>query len=424
MSWRPVLEGEDRARALATVRQIADAVRTHPADPRDSGLAGGEAGLAMLFGYLHEWDGSAGYAESGEQRLEKAIDAVAEQPMGASLYSGFTGIAWATEHLVPSGPDEEDANEQIDEALAEHLTLSPWSADYDLIVGLTGFGLYAVDRLASGLPRPHARTCAERTLARLEEIAHEKDGGLTWWTPPHLLIPETRERYPNGYYNLGVAHGMPATLTLLALLNEQGVESARTTRLLEGAFRWMTANRLPDGLGSRYGYNTSEQPGDSVHSRLAWCYGDIGIAAALLWAARSPGAGALAPALEAEAIATAQASAARAPEGCGVVDAGVCHGAAGLALLFARLYNATLDERYRERAVQWARGTLGLQKEGVGIAGYQAWGPIPGEGMKLGWTDDVGFLTGTAGIGLTLLGLATELEPKWDRMLMTSVPPR
>jgi len=426
--WRPVLEGSEREQALRVIREIADALEKVPPDENDSGLAGGDAGLAVFYGYAHEHDDTAGYAERGEKRLERAIDAVAEKPMGASLYSGFTGVAWTTEHLVPSGPEDEDANEQIDEALAQHLTLTPWQADYDLIVGLTGFGVYCVERLASGLERPHARTCAVRTLDRLEEIAVEKDGGLTWLTPPYLLIPETRERYPNGYYNLGVAHGMPATLCLMALLAEQGVEPARADRLLQGAYRWMTANRNPEGTKSRYSYNISDVQEERT-SRVAWCYGDIGIAATLLWAARSPGAGSLAGALEEEALATGRAAASRAHEECGVIDGGLCHGALGNALLFSRLYNATGDDKFREEARYWAMLGMSMRKEGEGIAGFQTWGPIMGQvsetgGIKLGWITEAGLLTGVAGIGLGLMACATEVEPRWDRMLMTAVPPR
>lgn len=423
-----MLEGSEREAALAAVRDIAKALEEQPGDEHDTGLAGGDAGIAVFYGYAHEHDGNSGYAELGEKRLEKAIDAVAERPMGASLYSGFTGVAWTTEHLVPSAPDEEDANEQIDEALAQHLTLSPWQADYDLIVGLTGFGMYAYERLVAGNDRPGARLCGVRTLERLEEIAVEKDGGLTWLTPPYLLIPETRERYPNGYYNLGVAHGMPATLALMALFVELGIEPARAERLLEGSFKWMTANRNAEGTRSRYSYNVSDVTEERV-SRVAWCYGDIGIAATLLWAARSPGAGNLAAALEAEALATGHAAAAREPADCGIIDAGICHGAVGLALLYTRLWNATGDEKFREQARNWAMATLQMRKEGVGIAGFQTWGPIPGErnengSVKLGWVQDAGLLTGVAGIGLALMGLATEVEPKWDRMLMATVPPR
>jgi hypothetical protein len=41
---------------------------------------------------------------------------------------------------------------------------------------------------------------------------------------------------------------------------------------------------------------------------------------------------------------------------------------------------------------------------------------------ELGWKDDPGFLTGSAGIGLALLAATTAVAPDWDRVLLTAIP--
>ena len=46
------------------------------------------------------------------------------------------------------------------------------------------------------------------------------------------------------------------------------------------------------------------------------------------------------------------------------------------------------------------------------------------EDEKLAWKEEPGFLTGSAGLGLTLLAATTPVEPEWDRILLVSVPPR
>jgi hypothetical protein len=38
------------------------------------------------------------------------------------------------------------------------------------------------------------------------------------------------------------------------------------------------------------------------------------------------------------------------------------------------------------------------------------------------WSDETGFLTGAAGIGLALLAALTPVEPEWDRVLLLSFP--
>ena len=70
---------------------------------------------------------------------------------------------------------------------------------------------------------------------------------------------------------------------------------------------------------------------------------------------------------------------------------------------------------------------MAQRRPGQGIAGWQAWRPIgeiTGPDPELGWVDDRGFLTGAAGIGLVLLGALSQVEPAWDRLLLSSVPPR
>jgi hypothetical protein len=62
--WRPLLDGTVREQALETVREIADSLREtcSPAANDNFSLAGGHAGLAVLFAYL---DGPAGRFRRG-----------------------------------------------------------------------------------------------------------------------------------------------------------------------------------------------------------------------------------------------------------------------------------------------------------------------------------------------------------------------
>jgi hypothetical protein len=140
------------------------------------------------------------------------------------------------------------------------------------------------------------------------------------------------------------------------------------------------------------------------------------VAAVLLLVARSFGR----EDWEQEAIACARL-AARWREGAnGVEDAGLCHGSAGLAQIFHRLFQATGDEALREAALYWLKRTLDFRQPGRGPGGFGA-AEIHAAGQK-SWTPAPGFLTGSAGIGLTLLAAITPVEPEWDRLLLLSFP--
>ena len=64
-----------------------------------------------------------------------------------------------------------------------------WHGDYDLVRGLVGFGLYALDRGA----RPAARRAADRVVALLAALATREPDGLTWYTNM-ALVPENERR--------------------------------------------------------------------------------------------------------------------------------------------------------------------------------------------------------------------------------------
>lgn len=413
--WRPLLVGAQaepaHAAVSALVADLADPTQLAP-----SGLlADGHAGIALLYAYLDRC-GRSGVAEQAGQLLDHAAAAIANRPVSASLYSGFTGVAWAIAHIQPAaweleGPDDPLA--EIDAALLELVSRSSWPHDYDLISGLVGFGVYALERL----PQPCARACLEQIVLRLAEIAERQPEGTTWLTSPHLLIALTRATYPNGYYNLGLAHGVPGVIALLGAICAAGIAAAVARPLLNSSVAWLLAQRLPPGHSSWFGYYTGFNIAPTS-SRLAWCYGDLGLAAALLAAARFVAE----PAWELAALSIARAAAAREVHGSGVIDAGLCHGGAGVAHLFNRIYQASGEPIFAEAARRWFTHTLTLREPGQGIGGFLAY--EPGSNRSMDWVASPGFLSGAAGIGLALLAATSAIEPAWDRALLTAIPPQ
>lgn len=418
-TWSPILPPETADRALRAVDDIVADLRQELMGPRPAetswlrqgpSLAGGDAGQAFFFTYLALARPDQGYDDIAMELLERATEATGEMQAPPGFYSGFSGVAWVLEHLRGRlfEEDGEDPGEEVAAALVEHLGLTPWMGHYDVISGLSGFGVYALERL----PRSGGRECLERVVERLSELAVRRPDGIAWLTTPHLMIERERESSPEGNYNVGVAHGVPGVLPVLAGACAAGLDARE---LLDGAVAWVLAQRLPEEGDASFPYTVTEEV-DPKPTRLAWCYGDLGIAVALLAAARMVGE----ESWEREAVAIGRKAARRRLDGSGVIDAGVCHGAAGAGHLFNRLYQATGDPAFREAAVYWIEQTLQMQKPGEGIGGYQVW--VVGEGTELAWRPDPGFLTGSAGIALALLAAATGVEPEWDRVLLADIP--
>ena len=414
-AWTPLLDGAVAERAREAVdaigRDLNESSASNQPGAVDGSMFTGSAGVALCLGCLARWRGAN--KEGAAREFARAVSVAAETPQTPTLCWGLAGLGCAATHLhaLVSGLGAEEINDEIDGALLESLGESPWAENYELLYGVVGIGVYALERL----PRPTAVACLEQVIDRLEGLAERRAEEITWRVNPEMLDAEIRNAHPHGCYDLGMAHGVPGVLAFLGRVCEAGVAGAKARRLLEGAGRWLLGRQPGDGRGfTRYLGAGAARPDGS--GRLAWCSGDLSVAAALLVAGRCAGV----PAWEHEGLAIARRAAQRPPEESGVRDAGLCHGAAGVAHLFNRMYQATGDPGLGEAARFWFGRTLDMRRPGRGVGGYQAFYPDRPAGAT--WVDDPGFLMGGAGIALALLAAVTPDEPIWDRALLVSTP--
>jgi lantibiotic modifying enzyme len=416
--WTSIADPETSRRGWNAIEEIerglVDSLVDSPAPAeRDPRLAGGSAGLALFFAYRDAARPREETADRALDALNQSIEALAEARLTPSLFSGFSGIGWAVEHLTREFFEGDgDLSSEIDEALHLRLSNPGETPQFELINGLSGFGVYLVERL----PRPRAAELLGSILDHLAATAEESDSGITWLTRPEWVPSRQRDWRPEGCYNLGVSHGVPGVLGFLAAARRAGFEDGRVAPLAAGIVRWLLGQRLPERVKSVF--PSAIVPGKApVPSRTAWCYGDLGVAAVLLSAARAFGR----PDWEKEALAIARLAARRPLEDVEAVDAGLCHGSAGLAQIFNRFHQATGDEEMKEAALAWYRRTLDMRRPGEGIAGFLTYA---GEESDPGtWKAEPGFLVGAVGVGLALLAAVSDVEPLWDRVLLTAIPP-
>lgn len=417
-SWRPILSGRPAEEALEAVDRIATSIRSNTSLPgeRDPSLVGGQAGLALLYTWLARTRPTPQTDVFALQCLDQAIEAASSREMNASFWKGFTGVAWAAEVVDRLlDPDGEDRSEAVDDALLGLLSGADlWPAPYDLVVGLTGLGMYALQRY----PRPLATECLHLVVKRLHERAQRDEHGLYWWTPPtEIVSEEARRLYPSGRTDLGVAHGVAGPIALLGAICDAGVEQATARPLLEGGVTWLLAHSMPTEEGATFPVWVA--PGHQPSpARCAWCYGDPGIAAALLMAARGVGdAG-----WEQVAVELACRAAERPRSTTGVVDACFCHGAAGLAHIYNRMYQATGEPSLGRAARYWLERTLDFYRLARADADADTW--VQGStdpAQREPWTG-IDIVDGAAGVALVLLAAATSVEPSWDAMFLLSAP--
>jgi lantibiotic biosynthesis protein len=416
--WTPVLDASLRDRAKEQIVPIADATTAFFAkQPTGMGsVASGTAGHALVLGYLWRCGFGDGYAETAREFMDQAIQGLPNLAHYPAFYGGYSGVAWAASRLrrMLGDPSEADDFAEIDVALHDVVSKQPWESDYDLVSGLVGFGIYLLERL----PDPVAVEGLVAIVDRLAETAIRIDSGITWLSHSRLMIPETAAQFPKGYYNLGLAHGVPGVIAMLARLLQAGIAVDASRDLLMGAMSWQLANRLPDSSPSAFAYHVAadERPGqpDRRPCRLAWCYGDLGAAVALLSAAKALDRADWRKASHA----LVDKAARRQANNSGVIDAGICHGAAGNALLFSRIYHATGSQDALASARMWYGVCLGLRQPDKGIAGYPSWKPNKDQ---VNWADDPGLLSGSGGVCAALAAGVSDVEPDWDAFLLSDL---
>jgi hypothetical protein len=136
--WRA--GGSSRRGGHCDRRGLAGVGDAHPAS-----LSSGGPGIALFFAYLGRARPHQEHQERAHRLLDDAFDAVATRPLSASLFGGFTGVAWTAEHLTGDvdgdaahldgsveevdAPGEDDPNASVDDALLDLLAQSPWRPD-------------------------------------------------------------------------------------------------------------------------------------------------------------------------------------------------------------------------------------------------------------------------------------------------------
>jgi hypothetical protein len=343
--------------------------------------------VALLHAYLGE--AIPDREDAGGAALSRAIAQLGVGGSGAALFGGAARVGWTVTHLADAELADRVAA-RIDEALSR--ALDDWTGDYDLIGGLAGIGVYALER---GAP---ARALALRVLDHLEALARPRRDGVGWFTPFERLPASQRALAPDGYWNVGLAHGSAGVIGVLARYLRAEVEPARTRRLLTAAVDGLLRGEAAGGAPRfpRW-YTDRPMPSPSSPPGLRWCYGDLGIAIAVLAAARAADDAAW----YADGLALARSCAATTAAASGIRDPSLCHGAFGAAHLFLRMARATGDAALAAAARAWLDRGVAMVREPCAL--------------------DRSLLVGTTGVALAIHAMTSDVEPLWDRLLLADL---
>lgn len=269
--WEPLLPLKMREEASDLVRAIAADVLFHnppqlmwdgpgswegrfsrPEVARHASLANGSTGFSLLFGYLADADLFEGAAELSTAYLNTSLAAAEAVPLPLSLYSGVAGIGWALARSPSMVPLQDDRGlASVTDVIATAVR-SDRSADthFDLITGVVGCGVFGLETFYVGDDTALIQAVAEWLMSRMAERAVG-----SWFTSPQLSawgedrragLPQGKRQLGGeaGYFDLGVAHGVPGVLAVLDDIVAAGPHPAPLPSIIDAGVQWLFSQRL------------------------------------------------------------------------------------------------------------------------------------------------------------------------------------
>ena len=391
-----------RQSILAKIDEIASALLETPLD-REIGLYSGNAGVALFLFYYARFKKEAAIRQKATEIVDDLFTQIETtlQPH-FSLCSGIAGVAWLIDHLCKQrflGADSDEILSDIDEHLFQAALNELDRGHFDFLHGAMGILLYLIKRNRQEYLRHLIRALGSITVwdgkcAKWQSVIRHEEGTLG--------------------FNISLSHGSSSLALVLGKTLQMMPKEETTKRLLKGTMEYICNQELPM---TQYGcyfpaFSIESQP-DLSKTRLAWCYGDLGVALAIWQSGVQLGNQAWADkGMEVLLFSTAR----RGLLENRVQDAGICHGTAGVAQIFNRLYRNTGRGEFEEAANYWCAETLKMARFDDGLAGYKTYRTE----RYGGWQPSSSLLEGIAGIGLGLLSFVMSEDPAWDECILLS----
>ena len=375
------------------------------------GLLGSNAGITLLFAYLSKVFPKKNFLAATWDYLDDLAGAISEKVLPYNMSDGVAGIGFVFQHLRNIGLLENSGDlnlTEIDEFIDRGVDLDFESYNWDPLHGMVGLGIYFLERNKETREKKYLEKIVDH-LANMRVTAGEYK---VWITPGY-------EKYSNDNYNLGMAHGMPGVLSFLAQVHERGIKHKEIKEMISSCFPFLLQYEYADDAVRCFPMAVDVKPKEEKepYSRHAWCYGDLGMANALIHC----GTALQNNYWKNKGIEVALKTTHRTFENSGCMDAPFCHGTVGLAHQYNRLYQLTDNEVFKGACENWLNITQEqFYKPGEGVGGYY-FRTNNEVKKKFEMTPQYGLLEGSTGIALVYLSLIYNIKPDWDIIFLTNV---
>lgn len=392
-----IIEDKKRTEIECSINRIYQFLKNQ--DNYDSwGVLNGLSGVILFFAKVYEFYKKDEILNDLYNKIGVLLSHI-DKKEGPTLCSGLSGICWLLRYLdskkLVDCDDIDDILNNID-VYIYHLYVNYFINDLDYLHGGLGIAYYFLlsDNKAS-------KDASKMFLNKLIETKVELDDGSCLWK---TQLEDVRKSKCVTVVNFSLSHGMAAIIVFLAKYYET-TKDKEAEKLIRQTVKYYVNNVNPPDYYSVFSnWIDLEEPDERNESRLAWCYGDLGIAMALSYAGSV---------LNDSTIISFSAFVAKKTthrfSNSQITDATICHGSSGVSLIYYYLYQMLGDDLYKDSALFWLNDTLGR----IDSIDFDK---TPLNTSQL--NNENTLLTGLSGVGIALLSLITEYKESWSEILL------
>ena len=377
--------------------------RIESGSPVNNYLLSGKLGLVLYYFSLYEAFDDADAANKSIELLEEIMNPEEGEPAplsGTGFANGTSGLGYVLALLQNAELIEVNLQEdlhELDESMAIAALQQIVQEDrIDYLHGALGPIHYFTTRSREPRIKKYLEMLVEALCKRAVET---KDGS---WFRNFIIDPEEKERI-----DTGLSHGNAGFLLLLLNVWEAGICKEKIRTLVASGIQFLLSHQIETDIATAqyasfpFSIHSENRDDKYYTQRLAWCYGDLNIVLLLYRAAgllQKPRWKQMADELADKTFFRKDETSTLA------TDSHFCHGTAGLAQLYRKLFFLTKNEKFAAAADYWIAQTLQY---------------IDAEWKENKYMDkECDLLNGLPGINLVLVSFITQKELAWSRSLL------
>jgi hypothetical protein len=362
--------------------------------------------LLYLFYYEQFCDESQDNSAKYLQELYNNIDANFNN--NYTFCTGLSGPFWLLNHLNKHGFLELDMEFITHDFILGAIAQSNYfisDENFDFLHGSAGI----CNLLVEFVEREDVKVHLSFFVQSLFTLTVQTDKGYSF----PFFYYHTDPASKLGIDAFSLAHGTCALQIILMKIHRAGIEQSKCEELIFQSMAFILNHENSEHIsgGSLF---PAYLDGKSFSSRVSWCYGDINIAISLwqcgkyfnneFWKNK---------AVEILKYNTQRIS----NEASGVVDACLCHGTAGNATMYMRMWEETGEPLLFECAQKWYKAIESMLQfaEDKTVHGIRTW-----QGKDNEWQYLWDLLDGSAGVGLALVSQVQGKPLAWDELMLLS----